>query len=195
MSNAKSVVNIEKLTVWSRTEADTETTYGTATSLAKTLMTVNDTPTVVSDDLHGDGEIVDTYYAVVGGTLEYGLTGLTQADRALFYGEVAKNGSNVVAKGQIGNYVVVAHQSVHKDGTLKLTKYMRVLFSPSQEQEQQVTKSGVTWSTKTLSGTYSADKDTGVYKYIRDNVDPVEDAEVISKWFTQADYYGQTTGA
>lgn len=194
MSNAKSVVNIEKLTVWSRTENDEATTYGTPVSLAKTLMTINDTPTVVSDDLHGDGEVSDTYYAVVGGTLECGLTGLTQTDRALFYGETAKDGSNVIAKGQIGSYVVVAHQSVHRDGTLKLTKYVRVLFSPSQEQEQQVTKSGVTWSTKTLSGKYSADKGTGVYKYIRDNVDPVEDAEIISKWFTQADYYGQTTG-
>lgn len=190
-NDVKTVTNIENLTVWKRTEGEESTTYGDAVSLVKRLMTVSDNPTTVSDDLYGDGEAVASYSANMGGTLELGLTDLTAADRVLFFGETDEDGTNIVSKTDICNYTTVAYQSRQHNGKLKLTKYVRVLFAPGQEQEQQVTKSGISWSTKTLSGTYTPDPDTGVFKYVRRDVDPTADTELISKWFTNAEYHGE----
>lgn len=187
------IVNVEKLTAWERKEDEAETTYGEAVSLEKRLMTVTDNPTVVSDECYGDGEVAASYSANMGGTLDIGLTDLLAKDRVLFYGETSEEGTNIISKNDIGKYVIVAYMSKQHGGKVKLTKYMRVLFAPTQEQEQQVTKSGRTWNTKTLSGTYMAEPETGVYKYVREQVDPVTDKELITKWFSDAEYHGEPT--
>lgn len=187
------IVNVEKLTAWERKEDEAETTYGEAVSLEKRLMTVTDNPTVVSDECYGDGEVAASYSANMGGTLDIGLTDLLAKDRVLFYGETSEEGTNIISKNDIGKYVIVAYMSKQHGGKVKLTKYMRVLFAPTQEQEQQVTKSGRTWNTKTLSGTYMAEPETGVYKYVREQVDPVTDKELIAKWFSDAEYHGEPT--
>lgn len=187
------IVNVEKLTAWERKEDEVETTYGEAVSLEKRLMTVTDNPTVVSDECYGDGEVAASYSANMGGTLDIGLTDLLAKDRVLFYGEASEEGTNIISKNDIGKYVIVAYMSKQHGGKVKLTKYMRVLFAPTQEQEQQVTKSGRTWNTKTLSGTYMAEPETGVYKYVREQVDPVTDKELIAKWFSDAEYHGEPT--
>lgn len=185
------VIDVERLTVWERKEGETETIFGDAVSLAKRLMTVTDNPTVVSDECYGDGEVAASYSANMGGTLDIGLTDLTASDRVLFYGETTENNTNIISKNDIGKYVVVAYISKQHGGKIKLTKYMRVLFAPTQEQEQQVTKSGRTWSTKSLNGTYMSDSETGVFKYVREQVDPVKDKALIEKWFTEATYHGE----
>lgn len=187
------IVNVEKLTAWERKEDEAETTYGEAVSLEKRLMTVTDNPTVVSDECYGDGEVAASYSANMGGTLDIGLTDLLAKDRVLFYGETSEEGTNIISKNDIGKYVIVAYMSKQHGGKVKLTKYMRVLFAPTQEQEQQVTKSGRTWNTKTLSGTYMAEPETGVYKYVREQVDPVTDKELIATWFSDAEYHGEPT--
>ena len=185
------LVNINNLTMWSRNESEATATYGEAVSFQKRFMTVSDTPTTVSDQLFGDGEVAADYNAITGGTLELGLTDLSNTDRVLIYGESVKDGTNVITTDTNSGYNVVAYSGKQQNGLLTLVKYLRVKFAPGQEQAQQVTNSGVNWATKTVSGTYSADPETGIFRYIRDNVDPTKDSEIITKWFSDATYYGK----
>lgn len=185
------LVNINNLTMWLRNESEATATYGEAVSFQKRFMTVSDTPTTVSDQLFGDGEVAADYNAITGGTLELGLTDLSNTDRVLIYGESVKDGTNVITTDTNSGYNVVAYSGKQQNGLLTLVKYLRVKFAPGQEQAQQVTNSGVNWATKTVSGTYSADPETGIFRYIRDNVDPTKDSEIITKWFSDATYYGK----
>ena len=190
--NTPKTYNVERFTAWKRTETEDTVVFGEPVSLAKRLMTTSDSPTVISDDLCGDGEIVASYNANMGGTVQYGFTDLTASDRELFYGEKIVEGTNITTKDDIGSYVVTAHMSNQSGNKVKLTKYMRVLFSPSQEQEQQKTVSGINWATTNLDGKYTPDPETGVIKYVRRNVDPITDKAIIEKWFTEATYHGET---
>lgn len=205
----KAIVNIENLVVWRRIyDSEGNVSYGEANEIIKSLMSFSYTPTFVSDELCGDGEVVDTYAANMGGTLEIGLTGLTKTDRILFFGEnSSKNSSSMASQGtpqvtisssdDIPNYLVVAFLARHNDDSATLFKYPKVRFTPGQESAQQRTRSGITWSTKTISGTCNAEDDTaegchtGAYRVLCEKLNPndIYYKATLEKWFGEATCY------
>ena len=62
---------------------------------------------------------------------------------------------------------------------------------PEGEDSKQQEGSKIEYGTATLKGTYSPLISTGEDCYKRLGVDAKEDAELIEKWFTKADYYGE----
>lgn len=185
------IVNVEKLTMWKLlTDEETAPTYDEAVKFGKILMTAKDTPSTANAELYGDGEKTDEAFENTGGAIEFGIHGLNSSDRALIYGEHIKKGTNVTAKYDTPNYVCVAIMSKRGDKLYNLKKYVKCIFMPSEESETQTEKGGIKYSTTTIKGTYSPLLSTTEAKFVRYGVDPVNDAEIINKWFTDALYIG-----
>lgn len=180
-----SPVNVKKLAIW---KCEDES-YGEVMSMEKRLMTYTDTPTVSTATLYGDGEIADSVTRNSGGTLALNVHDLLSAERAVMYGEKVEKGANVTRTTDVGKYVAVALMSDNVDGTVNLRKWFKVKFAQHAESVQQISDGSETFSTITLNGTYIA-TDDGTLRAMRDDLDPVTDAEIINKWLTEAEYIG-----
>lgn len=184
-------INVKRLAMWEMTD-EKEETYGDVMPFDKRLMTYKDTPSVGEAELYGCGVLVAVASRNSGGSLELGIHGLTGDEREVMYGENIVGGTNVTSAEDVPSYVAVAVMSENEDGTVNLRKWFKVRFSPHDESISQIEGDKISFSTPTVKGTYVVNS-TDWIRASRDDVDTVEDAEFINKWFTDADYIGGET--
>lgn len=196
-NNGKSSINVKRLTMWAL-EADTneETIYKTeARSFTNQLNSARYVPKVQTAEQYGDGVKVEDYVAKDGGELDIVIRGFTDGDNEFLFGETNKNGTSVSNTGDIVPYVCAAYATERPDGKLNLFKFPKVKFMPQGEDSRQREGSTVNYGTANIKGTYSPLLSNGDDCYKRLAVDPKTDAELITKWFSKADYTGEETTA
>lgn len=189
-TDRRSPIGLRRLVRWPLTE-DTETaaTYGTALEISKALMTATDTPSVQTAAQDADDQVVEDVTIVSGGTLAIGLTAINGEDRAAIYGNKLDGGTNVVNKDDIAPYGAVAYMTMRRDGKANLYKYPKIAFSPQAETFSTVKKEGINFAVTNLQGNYIPTISNGNAKFVRYGVDLAADAELVTKWFTDASYY------
>ena len=196
-SNGKSSINVKRLTMWAL-EADTNegTIYKTETRpFTNQLNSARYVPKVQTAEQYGDGVKVEDYVAKDGGELDIVIRGFTDGDNEFLFGETNKNGTSVSNAGDIVPYVCAAYATERPDGKLNLFKFPKVKFMPQGEDSRQREGSTVNYGTANIKGTYSPLLSSGDDCYKRLAVDPKTDAELITKWFSKADYTGEETAA
>lgn len=183
-------INIKNLRIVPMKTEDTPTAaavYDTPIDLTSRFMSFTDTPTQTSANLSGDGGITNTYVAKIGGTLALNIHRIKGAERAKIYGEQpSDDNSYAMGKDDIVPYAAVIFTVENDDGTVDLYKYPKWKATEQPKTVEQKSESGVTYSTESLSGTYSFLRDCGEARYILEDLDPVADAEKITAFYTVA---------
>lgn len=193
-NNGRSSINVKRLVMWSLTaDSATGTTYGdTAREFTNQLNSAKYTPKVQTAEQYGDGIKVEDYVAKDGGDLDITIRGFSEGDNEFLFGETSKNGTSVSNSGDIVPYVCVAYATERPDGKLNLFKFPKVKFMPQGEDGQQREGSSVKYGTANIKGTYSPLLSTKDDCYKRLGVDPKTDSGIVEKWFSNADYIGET---
>lgn len=188
---ARAPIGVKRLVMWPQT-TDDETTlsYGDAHNFENRLMTVVNAPNVVQAELSADDKVVEELAERTGGTLTIDLTDLTSEDRVLIFGENIRNGTNVANSNDISNYVAVAYMTLRSDGLYNLYKFMKVKFAPQSETNSTKQKGSITYATKQIVGNYIPASHSGDMEAVRRGVDPVAEADIIERWFTDGSYIG-----
>lgn len=189
---AKPTKGLKRLVVWPLTadEGTAAPTYGEAHEFIKRLMTASDNPSIAEGSVDADNQTVEEAVERSGGDLDIGLTALTAEEEALLYGSTLKNGTNVSNINDIGAYVAAAYMTNRSDGLVNIYKYPKVRFSPQSQSFSTKKKGSVEFATIQIKGKYIPLVYNGDVCYERKAVDPVKDAEIINKWFTDGSYYG-----
>lgn len=190
----RSTVNVARLTMWKQTsDSATETAYETEPyTWENSLAAVKYTPTMQTNEQYGDGVKVEDYIAKDGGDIDITVNGFGPGDAAFLFGETDENGTEISSANDIVPAVCVAYYTKRPDGKFNLYKFPKAKFMPEGEDSKQQEGSNISFGTASLKGTYSPLLSTGADCYKRYNVDPTADADLIEKWFTTADYYGET---
>ena len=196
-NNGKSSINVKRLVMWGmKSDTDEGTTYDTEVrEFLHQLNSARYVPKVQTAEQYGDGVKVEDYVAKDGGELDIVIRGFTDGDNEFLFGETNKNGTSVSNAGDIVPYVCAAYATERPDGKLNLFKFPKVKFMPQGEDSRQREGSTVNYGTANIKGTYSPLLSNGDDCYTRLAVDPKTDAELITKWFSKADYTGEKTTA
>lgn len=185
-------INVKRLVMWGLlTDDETATTYDAEPYVfSKSLMSAKCTPAVQTAELYGDGIKVEDYVAKDGGELDIAVTGFENGDGVFLFGETkTEDGTEVSSSADIVPYRCVAYMTERSDGKVNLYKYPKVKFMPQAEDANQREGSKISYGTSQLKGTYSPLISTEADRYRHLGADPVTDAEFITKWFTEANFY------
>ena len=186
----RSTINVARLTMWKMTD-DTKsaTTYEeTPHTWDKSLAAVKYTPKMQTNKQYGDGQKVEDFIAKDGGDLNITVNGFGAGDSEFLFGETNKNGTEISSANDIVPSVCVAYYTKRPDGKINLFKFPKTKFMPEGEDNKQQEGTNISYGTANLKGTYSPLISSGEDCYKRYGVAPVEDSELIEKWFTEADY-------
>lgn len=191
----RSTVNVARLTMWGMTQDTSEgTTYEeTAHTWENSLANVKYTPKMQTNEQYGDGIKVEAFVAKDGGEIDITVNGFSDGDGQFLFGEQTKKGSAVSGADDIVPNVCVAYYTKRTDGKINLYKFPKTTFYPEGEDSKQQEGTTVNYGTANLKGTYFPLISTREDSYKRYGVDPETDKELIEKWFSQADYYGEET--
>lgn len=191
-TRGRAYINVKRLVMWGLlTDDETATTYGSeAYIFSKSLMSVKCTPSVQTAEQFGDGIKVEDYVAKDGGDLDITLTGFKSGDAAYLFGETKTTDDvEVSSAADIVPYKCVAYMTERSDGKVNLYKFPKAKFMPQAEDANQREGSKISFGNAQLKGTYSPLISSENDRYRRLGVDPVTDAEFITKWFTEANFY------
>lgn len=191
----RSTINVARLTMWKQTSDTSEgTTYEeTPYTWENSTANVKYTPKMQTNEQYGDGIKVEAFVAKDGGEIDITVNGFNAGDGAFLFGETTKGGTEISGADDIVPNVCVAYYTKRSDGKINLYKFPKTTFYPEGEDAKQQEGSTVNYGTANLKGTYMPLISTKEDCYKRREVDPKEDAELIEKWFTEADYYGEET--
>lgn len=194
-NNGRSSINVKRLTMWTLTSDTAEgTTYGAeGREFTHQLNSARYVPKVQTAEQYGDGVKVEDYVAKDGGELDIVIRGFTDGDNEFLFGETNKNGTSVSNTGDIVPYVCTAYATERPDGKLNLFKFPKVKFMPQGEDSRQREGSTVNYGTANIKGTYSPLLSNGDDCYKRLAVDPETETELITKWFSEANYIGSAS--
>lgn len=188
-------INCKRPTMWKMTD-EKAGTYASSKTLDFTqrLTTYGDSVATNSTPLYGDGELVEVATSEGMGTLTLGLHHITDDERVPLYGEKNVGGTIVNTGDEIAPYFCVALMAVKRSGMVNLRKYFKVIFQKHEENVTQIENNGVQYSMVTLTGSYSKNTAIGM-KSARREVNPTtpEGAAFIERWFTEADFIGDST--
>ena len=184
-------VNVQDLTMW-RMVSDTEDGVAYEDEARRFVNQLNScryNPNVQTAQQYGDGKKVEDYVAKDGGTIEPVIRAYTDGDNNFLFGATEySDGVEVSNKSDIVPYVCCAYRTKRADGKYNLFKFPKVKFMPQGEDSKQQEGSAVQFGTASLSGTYSPLIFNGDDCYKKIGADPVKDAELISKWFSDPIY-------
>lgn len=187
----RSTVNVARLTMWKMTgDTSAATTYEeTPYTWENSLAAVKYTPKMQTNEQYGDGVKVEDFIAKDGGSIDITVNGFGKGDAAYLFGETDKNGTEVSGADDIVPSVATAYYTKRPDGKINLYKFPKTKFMPEGEDSKQQEGSNVSYGTANLKGTYSPLLSSKADCYKRYGVDPVKDAAIIEKWFTEAAYH------
>ncbi len=190
----RSTVNVARLTMWKMKDDTAEaTTYDdTAHTFDTSLAAAKYTPKMQTNEQYGDGIKVEAFVAKDGGDLEITVNGFDTGDGVFLFGEKDDNGTEISGSEDIVPNVCVAYYTKRTDGKYNLYKFPKATFYPEGEDSKQQEGTTVSYGTASLKGTYMPLISTKDDCYKRYGVDPTEDNEIFEKWFTKADYHGQS---
>ena len=186
----RSTINVARLTMWKMTD-DTKdaTTYEVSPrTWDKSLAAAKYTPKMQTNEQYGDGQKVEDFVAKDGGDIDVTVNGFGAGDSEYLFGETNKNGTEISSANDIVPSVCVAYYTKRTDGKINLYKFPKTKFMPEGEDSKQQEGTNISYGTANLKGTYSPLISSGEDCYKRYGVDPVEDSELIEKWFTEAAY-------
>lgn len=186
----RSTINVARLTMWKMTD-DTKdaTTYEVSPrTWDKSLAAAKYTPKMQTNEQYGDGQKVEDFVAKDGGDINITVNGFGAGDSAFLFGETNKNGTEISSANDIVPSVCVAYYTERPDGKINLYKFPKTKFMPEGEDGKQKEGTNISYGTANLKGTYSPLISSSADCYKRYGVDPVEDSELIEKWFTEAAY-------
>jgi hypothetical protein len=186
MGKTGAIVGCNRAVMWPRTEGET-TTFGEAVDMSERIISVTYQLGTATGSLDAGDKVVDTYTGKTGASGSINVVNTTSAEDIALFGETDENGTNVEATTDLIPYSVLAYQGNRSDGKVNLYKIMKCMLVPGSETAETVKKDNITYNTTNIS--YTADADGTIIRYVRKAVDPVEDAEIIENWFTQADYH------
>lgn len=204
--DVRPVCNCENLTMFKMTD-DTAQTYSTTPlSFADRLTTYGSSVTTNSENLRGDGKVVDIDVTEGDGTFTAGLHHVTNAERAQLYNEKTNSAGAVISAGDEDPpffCVALATNKKKKDGKIIkiLHKWFKVKFSKHDENVDQLGDGNTNYSFVTLSGTFTANTaladstlGTSGAKEARLEVDTstTEGLALYNSWFTSATFVGIT---
>lgn len=189
--NARAAVGLERLAVWPVTKnTSDELTFGEVHELKHRLMAMTSTPKVVSGVLNADDMPVENVTETQGCDIDLDVTALNSEERVLFYGETLRNGTNVRSTSDTPGLLVVACMTKRADGLYNLKKYMAVKFIEQAQTNNTVELGNIKYDTIKLKGECYPPLKLNEYRYVRFGVDLVKDADIVTKWFTEAEYIG-----
>lgn len=191
----RSAINVARLTMWKMTD-DTKdaTTYETdAYTWDKSLTACKRTPKMQTSEQYGDGQKVEDYVAKDGGEIDIIVNGFGAGDSAFLFGETNKNGTEISSANDIVPYVCTAYYTERPDKKINLFKLPKCKYMPQGEDNKQREGTTISYGTANIKGNYSPLISSGEDCYKRYGVDPVKDAEIIEKWFTEAAYNAPET--
>lgn len=193
----RSTVNVARLTMWKMTgDTSAATTYEeTPYTWENSLAAVKYTPKMQTNEQYGDGVKVEDFIAKDGGSIDITVNGFGKGDAAFLFGETDKNGTEVSGADDIVPSVATAYYTKRPDGKINLYKFPKTKFMPEGEDSKQQEGSNVSYGTANLKGTYSPLLSSKADCYKRYGVDPVKDAAIIEKWFTEAAYHAPEDAA
>lgn len=191
----RSTINVARLTMWKMTsDTSTGTTYETSPyTWDNSTANVKYTPKMQTNEQYGDGIKVEAFVAKDGGEIDVTVNGFNAGDGVYLFGETEKYGTEISGSDDIVPNVCVAYYTKRTDGTINLYKFPKVTFYPEGEDANQQEGSTINYGTANLKGTYLPLISTKADSYKRRGVDPVTDAALIEKWFTEADYFGEAS--
>lgn len=193
--DGKSSVNIGRLTMWQLT-ADTkdELAYGDAYTFPNELNAAKYAPKVQTASQYGDGHKVEDFVCKDGGDIDVTIRGFKPGDKAFLFGEKENAaGVSISSSADIVPYVGCAYLLEMPDGKVKLLKFPKVKWMPQGEDSKQREGSTISYSTAALKGTYSPTINGQIDMLTSPVLSLEDDAEFITKWFTDAAFVGDET--
>ena len=191
----RSTINVARFTMFKMLSDTIDgTTYeGTPRTWDKSLAAVKYTPKMQTNEQYGDGQKVEDFVAKDGGEIDVTVNGFGAGDSEYLFGETNKNGTEISSANDIVPSVCVAYYTKRTDGKINLYKFPKTKFMPEGEDSKQQEGTNISYGTANLKGTYSPLISSGEDCYKRYGVDPVKDAEIVEKWFTEAAYNAPET--
>lgn len=188
---AKAAVGLSRLAVCPVTaNTSDELEFGEFHEMKHRLMAMTVTPKTISGTLNADDMPVENETETQGCDIDIDVTALNSEERVLFYGEKLRNGTNVISNTDRPNLLVVACMSKRADGLYNLKKYLAVKFAEQAQTNNTVELGNIKYDTIKLKGECYPPLKLNEYRYVRFGVDLVNDAEIISQWFTDPLYIG-----
>lgn len=191
----RSTINVARFTMFKMLSDTIDgTTYEeTPRAWDKSLAAVKYTPKMQTNEQYGDGQKVEDFVAKDGGEINVTVNGFGAGDSEYLFGETNKNGTEISSANDIVPSVCVAYYTKRTDGKINLYKFPKTKFMPEGEDSKQQEGTNISYGTANLKGTYSPLISSGEDCYKRYGVDPVKDADIIEKWFTEAAYNAPET--
>ena len=193
----RSSINVKRLVMWKQlTDSEAATTYDSeAYAFTNELNSAKYTPKVETAEQYGDGVKVEDYVAKDGGDIEVVIRGFKQGDESYLFGEKETTAEKTSVSGSddIVPYVCVAYLTERPDGKVNLYKFPKVKFMPQGEDSQQKEGTKISYTTANIKGTYSPLLSSHADCYKCRGVDPDKQADLITNWFTTAEYYTADT--
>lgn len=190
-TNRAPAINTDRLAFVPLTlDTDSTLTYGEVTELAKSMVSVQRTPTQNSAKMFASGQAVASYVAKSGGQLQITLPSLSSEDEVLLFGKKLDADTSALSnnKDDIVPALMAIYSTVRSDGTRNLYKVMKIKFQEGAETVETSDDSGVKFQSLQISGSYEQLIKTGDDVIVVKGVNPEteEGKAKIEAWFGSA---------
>lgn len=186
----KPIYNCEELRIWPMTDEETETYAEDPLVFTKRLMSYDDSVSVNTTELYGDGVIVDMAIDEGAGTLALGIHGLDDDEFSKIYGAENVDGTIIETGEEVPPYCCVALIARTGKNKVNARKWPKVRLSKHTESVQQK-QGNTTYSTPTLNGTFVANEKLGIKRARKTGIDTstAEGKAFIQNWLSQAEFF------
>ncbi|MEG1559390.1 MAG: hypothetical protein RR398_00800 [Clostridia bacterium] len=183
-------IGVDKLTFFPITkENDTETTYGAAVKVARTI-SINLNPTMVDTDLDSDDTSEDNSSILTAIEVTVNVSQLTDEIRAKLLGhKLDAKGGIITKSNDVAPYGAIAWEELLSrvgggDQHSKRVVLYRGRFKEFAETAETKKKSSVTLQTHTITGTFYPRPNDGALKYSMRSDTGAYSSVTFNSWFT-----------